>query len=80
MLRGANYVQFDEDGLAVLQYGDIDFATADHWVRLDFNVDHVEPGFVEVWPVPSTAAPSKEDCGTRSECDTKRRKLGRSFR
>jgi len=42
MHGGAKYVQFDEDGLPVLQYGDIDFATADQWVRPDFNVDHIE--------------------------------------
>ena len=39
---GAKYVQFQEDGLPVLQYGDIDFATGDQFLRADFNVDRVE--------------------------------------
>src|SRR5271168_3688964 len=42
MHGGSKYVQFQEDGLPVLQFGDIDFATADQWVRSDFNVDHIE--------------------------------------
>jgi len=42
MHGGSKYVQIDEDGLPVLQFGDIDFATADQWVRSDFNVDHIE--------------------------------------
>jgi outer membrane receptor protein involved in Fe transport len=42
MHGGSKYVQFEEDGLPVLQFGDIDFATADQWVRSDFNVDHIE--------------------------------------
>ena len=42
MHGGSKYVQFDEDGLSVLEYGDIDFATADQWLRSDYNVDHIE--------------------------------------
>jgi outer membrane receptor protein involved in Fe transport len=42
MHGGSKYVQFAEDGLPVLEYGDIDFATADQWVRSDYNVDHIE--------------------------------------
>ena len=50
MHGGSKYVQFDEDGLPVLQFGDIDFATADQWVRSGLDNWHtkVEPGFVEV--------------------------------
>lgn len=39
---GAKYVQFQEDGLPILQYGDIDFATGDQFLRADFNLDRVE--------------------------------------
>jgi outer membrane receptor protein involved in Fe transport len=39
---GAKYVQFQEDGLPVLEYGDIAFATPDTFMRVDFNVDRVE--------------------------------------
>jgi outer membrane receptor protein involved in Fe transport len=39
---GAKYVQFQEDGLPVLEYGDIAFATPDTFMRIDYNVDHVE--------------------------------------
>jgi outer membrane receptor protein involved in Fe transport len=39
---GAKYVQFQEDGLPILQYGDIDFATGDQFLRADFNTDRVE--------------------------------------
>jgi len=39
---GAKYVQFQEDGLPLLQYGDIDFATGDQFLRADFNIDRVE--------------------------------------
>lgn len=38
MHGGSKYVQFDEDGLPVLQFGDIDFATADQWVRSDSTI------------------------------------------
>ncbi len=39
---GAKYVQFQEDGLPVLQFGDIDFATGDQFLRADYNIDRVE--------------------------------------
>ena len=39
---GAKYVQFQEDGLPVLQFGDIDFATADQFLRADYNIERVE--------------------------------------
>ena len=32
---GARYIQFQEDGLPVLQFGDIAFATPDTWMRAD---------------------------------------------
>ena len=39
---GAKFVQFQEDGLPVLNFGDISFATADAFVRPDNNVQRVE--------------------------------------
>ncbi len=39
---GAKFVQFQEDGLPVLDFGDIAFATADTFVRPDSNVERVE--------------------------------------
>ena len=39
---GAKFVQFQEDGLPVLDFGDIAFATADAFVRPDNNVQRVE--------------------------------------
>lgn len=39
---GAKYVQFQEDGLPVLQFGDIDFATPDTFMRFDANIQNVE--------------------------------------
>jgi outer membrane receptor protein involved in Fe transport len=39
---GSRYVQFQEDGLPVLMFGDIAFGTPDQFVRADWNVDHVE--------------------------------------
>jgi outer membrane receptor protein involved in Fe transport len=39
---GAKLVQFQEDGLPVLDFGDIEFGTADTFVRMDFNVARVE--------------------------------------
>lgn len=39
---GARYVQFQEDGLPVLLFGDISFGTADQFVRADYNVEAVE--------------------------------------
>jgi outer membrane receptor protein involved in Fe transport len=39
---GAKYVQFQEDGLPVLQFGDIDFATPDTFMRFDSNIQGVE--------------------------------------
>jgi catecholate siderophore receptor len=39
---GARYIQFQEDGLPVLQFGDIAFATADTWIRVDSTLDRLE--------------------------------------
>ena len=39
---GAKYLQFQEDGLPVLQIGDIVAFTPDHFMRFDFNVAQIE--------------------------------------
>lgn len=39
---GAKFTQFQEDGLPVLDFGDIEFATADTFVRADYNVARLE--------------------------------------
>jgi catecholate siderophore receptor len=39
---GSRYIQFQEDGLPVLQFGDIAFATPDTWLRLDSTLDRLE--------------------------------------
>ena len=39
---GAKFVQFQEDGLPILQFGDIDFSTADQFLRYDGNVARLE--------------------------------------
>jgi outer membrane receptor protein involved in Fe transport len=39
---GAKFVQFMEDGLPVLGFGDIDFATSDTFLRSDYNLDRLE--------------------------------------
>jgi outer membrane receptor protein involved in Fe transport len=39
---GSKYAQFQEDGLPVLEFGDIDFATADTFVRADANIARLE--------------------------------------
>lgn len=39
---GSRYVQFQEDGLPVLMFGDISFGTPDQFLRADYNVDHLE--------------------------------------
>jgi len=39
---GARYIQFQEDGLPVLQFGDIAFATPDTWIRVDGSLDRLE--------------------------------------
>ena len=39
---GARYVQIQEDGLAVLQFGDFNFTTPDSFVKIDGTLDHLE--------------------------------------
>lgn len=39
---GSKYVQIQEDGLPVLLYGDMSFATADIFTRFDYNVSRIE--------------------------------------
>lgn len=39
---GARYLQYQEDGLPVLMFGDIAFATPDTWIRADGGVDRLE--------------------------------------
>lgn len=39
---GSKYLQLQEDGLPVLQFGDIAFATADIFLRADQNVNKIE--------------------------------------
>jgi outer membrane receptor protein involved in Fe transport len=39
---GARYVQIQEDGLPVLQFGDFNFITPDSYVKIDGTLDHVE--------------------------------------
>ena len=39
---GARYVQFQEDGLPILLFGDIAFGTADQFLRTDYNLSHLE--------------------------------------
>jgi outer membrane receptor protein involved in Fe transport len=39
---GSRYMQFQEDGLPVLLFGDIAFGNPDDFIRMDTTVDHVE--------------------------------------
>jgi catecholate siderophore receptor len=39
---GARYIQFQEDGLPILMFGDIAFATPDTWLRADGGIDRLE--------------------------------------
>lgn len=39
---GARYVQMQQDGLPILQFGDIAFGTADQFMRIDSGLDRVE--------------------------------------
>ena len=39
---GSRYVQMQEDGLPVLQFGDFNFATPDSFVKIDGTLDHLE--------------------------------------
>lgn len=39
---GARYLQFQEDGMPVMLFGDVAFATADTWLRADSGVERVQ--------------------------------------
>ena len=39
---GAKYVQFQEDGLPTVAFGDMNFANNDYWTRFDYNVDRIQ--------------------------------------
>ncbi len=39
---GARYIQFQEDGLPLLQFGDVAFATPDTWMRADAGFERLE--------------------------------------
>lgn len=39
---GSRYVQFQEDGLPILMFGDIAFGTPDQFLRADYNVERLE--------------------------------------
>lgn len=39
---GARYIQFQEDGLPLLQFGDLAFGTPDTWLRVDSAFDRLE--------------------------------------
>lgn len=39
---GSKYMQIHEDGLPVLEYGDINFGNTDNWLRTDWTIARVE--------------------------------------
>ena len=39
---GSKYVQLQEDGLPTVQFGDMNFANNDYWIRFDNNVDRIQ--------------------------------------
>ena len=39
---GARYVQYQEDGLPILQFGDVAFATPDSFLRVDYATDYLQ--------------------------------------
>jgi outer membrane receptor protein involved in Fe transport len=39
---GSKYVQLQEDGLPVVEFGDMNFANNDYWLRYDANVERIE--------------------------------------
>ena len=39
---GSKYMQLQEDGLPVLEFGDINFGNTDNWMRSDWTIDRVE--------------------------------------
>lgn len=39
---GSKFVQFQEDGLPTVAFGDMNFANNDYWFRFDYNIDKVQ--------------------------------------
>lgn len=39
---GSKYVQLQEDGLPTVQFGDMNFANNDYWIRFDSNVEVIQ--------------------------------------
>ncbi|NNF68074.1 MAG: TonB-dependent receptor plug domain-containing protein, partial [Gammaproteobacteria bacterium] len=39
---GSKYMQLQEDGLPVLEYGDINFGNTDNWIRADWTINRIE--------------------------------------
>jgi outer membrane receptor protein involved in Fe transport len=39
---GSKYMQIQEDGLPVLEFGDINFGNTDNWLRFDQSIDRIE--------------------------------------
>ncbi len=39
---GSKFVQLQEDGLPVVEFGDMNFGNNDYFIRFDNNVDHIE--------------------------------------
>lgn len=39
---GSKYMQLQEDGLPVLEFGDINFGNTDNWMRSDWTIDRIE--------------------------------------
>lgn len=39
---GSKYMQIHEDGLPVLEYGDVNFGNTDNWMRSDWTIDRIE--------------------------------------
>jgi len=39
---GSKYMQIQEDGLPVTEFGDINFGNTDNWIRFDSSVDRIE--------------------------------------
>ncbi len=39
---GSKFVQLQEDGLPVVEFGDMNFGNNDYFIRFDSNVDHIE--------------------------------------
>lgn len=39
---GSKYMQLQEDGLPVTEFGDINFGNTDNWIRFDSSIDRIE--------------------------------------